>query len=79
MKKEDRCKHCENTISEYYVCDTCGKNLSDFVPITIQFGYGHYLDEIEVHFCTDQCMMQYMIREWEKRPKDNRFIYGEGE
>lgn len=48
-----------------FTCDTCRKKLNFAdeqigVPITVKFGYGHYLDGINVDFCSDKCLIKYI-------------------
>jgi hypothetical protein len=58
-----------------YKCDTCGEKM--YAPIiTLTFGYGHPLDELQCHFCKDSCVLKYIASEIKKQKPDN-FIYGE--
>jgi len=57
------------------ICDECGK-IMECVPISISFGYGHYLDNIIAHFCGDKCLLSYLRKEQKKNKKDERFILG---
>jgi hypothetical protein len=55
-------------------CDTCGK-IMDTQIITLEFGYGHSLDELTCHFCKNECLLKYILAEIQKE-KPNDFIYG---
>jgi len=59
------------------VCDECGKIL-EFIPIRVEFSYGHEKDGIIAHFCNNKCLIRYMQNEQTKteKPIDERFIYG---
>ena len=57
-------------------CEDCCTILEMGTPITVEFGYGHPLDEIKVHFCGDKCLLSYLRKEQKKNKKDERFIYG---
>lgn len=57
-------------------CENCCTILEMGIPITVDFGYGHYLDEVTVSFCSDKCLISYLRKEQNKLKKDNRFIYG---
>jgi len=52
-------------------CDTCGKSTEEgeFIPIHIDFGYGHPLDTSEYDFCSYQCLLKFIIEELKKEKK----------
>lgn len=69
MKIIKTCGECNHSGYDY-ICDTCGDNLINKfygVPITVSFGYGHSLDTEEVHFCNEQCQLQYILNELKKQ------------
>jgi hypothetical protein len=49
-------------------CDTCGKSTEDgeFIPIRIEFGYGHDFDGAYYDFCNNQCLLQFIVAELKK-------------
>ena len=57
-----------------HYCEDCCTPLNNGIPISVIFGKGHYLEEIEVDFCDDKCLLSYLRKEQNKQ--DNRFIYG---
>ena len=64
MRKVNRCKEC-NQVTDYFICDTCGIKLLQ-IPITVSFGYWHYLDGEEYHFCTNKCLRDFVNNEIKK-------------
>lgn len=76
LKEVITCPKCKATTCEYF-CDECGKNLSKIfkgLPILIQFGYGHNLDGVEVHFCSTKCALNYLADEQKKEIRN--IIFG---
>jgi len=65
------CNSCgkEPGIKEEYVCDTCGQNLSQGIPITVTFGYGSSLDGTEYNFCNYICLFKFIAAENAKESK----------
>jgi len=52
-----------------FKCDTCGDNLITKhlgIPITISFGFGHNLDGEKYHFCSNKCLLKFIIAEENK-------------
>ncbi len=45
-----------------YVCDNCGKDM-EYDTITISFGYPHYLDMEVKHFCSDECVADWYLKQ----------------
>lgn len=67
MKKISRCKEC-NQVTDNFICDTCGIKL-ETIPITVSFGYPHYLDNEEYHFCDNECLEVFIDEERKKEVK----------
>jgi len=57
-----------------YLCDTCGIDLLKKIhgiPVEISFSYGHELDGEEYHFCSNRCLLKFIIAEENKNnPRD---------
>jgi endogenous inhibitor of DNA gyrase (YacG/DUF329 family) len=49
-------------------CDTCGKSTlnGDYVPVRIEFSYGHDLDGASYDFCSNQCLLDFINAELKK-------------
>ena len=79
MKKLIYCKGCqcgscnscskEPSLHEEYICDKCGTNLNQGIPITVSFGYGSSLDGTEYHFCNLKCLADFTNAELQKENK----------
>lgn len=65
MKILNKCNQCGHN-AQIRKCDECGKVLSCGIPIEINFGYGSFLDMLEVDFCTLDCTITYLINERNK-------------
>jgi YHS domain-containing protein len=52
-------------------CDTCGKNTQEnsYVPIHIEFSYGHDLDGATYDFCSYECILKFITEELKKEKK----------
>jgi hypothetical protein len=62
-----------------FKCDTCGDNLITKhlgIPITISFGFGHNLDGEKYHFCSNRCLLKFIIAEENKENPRNDIITG---
>lgn len=75
MIKEIKCDcgKCDCIIDRQYVCDICGENLNQGLPITISFGYGSGLDGTEYHFDKFKCVLRFVLQELKKIQKENYF------
>ena len=54
-------------------CDTCGQDdlqYGNFVPIHLNFSYGHNLDGASYDFCSYKCLLQFIIAELKKENKN---------
>ena len=49
-------------------CDTCGKSTEqgNFIPIRVEFSYGHDLDGITYDFCSYKCLIDFINAEIKK-------------
>jgi hypothetical protein len=63
MEIRDKCPECGNNKPSDFKCDSCGKPLDIGIPITIHYGFAHYLDTLVVHFCCDECAIDYLKKE----------------
>jgi YHS domain-containing protein len=58
-----------------YRCDTCGIDLLKKIhgiPVELSFSYGHELDGEEYHFCSNRCLLKFIIAEENKNnPRTN--------
>ena len=53
-------------------CDTCGKcnfGFGNFIPIKIEFTYGHDLDGAHYDFCSNECAIKFLTDELKKEKK----------
>lgn len=69
MKREFKCKECNQIWATNYNCDNCTKDLIltfSGIPITISFGYPHNLDGNKYHFCNNKCLNEFIDREIKK-------------
>jgi len=71
------CKECESNRITGQKCDTCGKSTEqgEFVPIIINFSYGHDLDGTSYDFCSYECVLNFIWNEIKKHKPDN-LLYG---
>jgi hypothetical protein len=53
-------------------CDTCGESIYKTcigIPIIVEFSYGHPLDGNTYEFCSNKCMLTFLIAEIKKEMK----------
>jgi len=53
-------------------CDTCGRDdlqYGNFVPIHLNFSYGHTLDTATYDFCSYECAIKFLVDELKKKKK----------
>jgi len=60
MKKEIKCTECGEMYNSEYICDTCGKKEELCFMIALR------IDLDEYHFCSYQCLLQFIVAELKK-------------
>ena len=58
MKVIQYCRECNKEEVIGYKCEVCGK-INTCEAITVNFGYRHYLDGEEYHFCGNKCIYYF--------------------
>ncbi len=58
---EHVCEECGHKKTAYR-CDKCHKEMGDLseTVIDISFAYGSCLDDIDYHFCSDDCFWEWV-------------------
>lgn len=70
MRKVKYCKECNCKEKMEYICDTCGKSSDiEWIPISLDFGYGHDLDGNRYDFCSNECLLIFIENEIKKEIK----------
>lgn len=61
-----------------YKCDTCGKTTKkgNFIPIALDFSYGHDLDGNNYDFCSLKCLLEFVINEYLKENPRKNITFG---
>lgn len=68
MKVIQHCDKCGKDQIIGYACEVCGKK-TECEAIKVSFGYAHYLDGEEYHFCSDKCLYSFFEQEIKKEVK----------
>jgi hypothetical protein len=76
MLKKIECKECGGTEIKKYVCDTCGLEMNVPYISVADVTNPTAMQELNKHFCSEKCLMDDSISEYNKRNPQKDILYG---
>ena len=70
VMKTETCQKCQSKKLIGYICDNCSKFVKGWIPIIIEFDCGHRLVGTTKHFCSDECVIEWLKKEAIKDGED---------